>query len=229
MNFASIQRYVHINPPKGPYQVDNKTLFGERMDVVVEDTLAKSFDGSLASKISGSQGTLTLAADHTFVNGDRVDVYWDSGSRRGMTVGTVSGTSVPVSGGFGDSLPNVGTLVSAHEPYNAALKFGGKPIQSLVYFGDARGNLMLADSLGGPVTEFKLPDGGGMIEKYKRDGDVMPSGTGVTQLFLSQKNGTLGNVAVIIIYGISSLQGGGTPCRSEDGGVTDCNAIPEDV
>lgn len=77
-------------------------------------------EGVLTTRTSDTAGTITLGADHGITTADTVDLYWSGGLRYGVTVGTVSGTSVPFSGGAGDDLPaeddpiTVGPVVSAN-------------------------------------------------------------------------------------------------------------------
>lgn len=60
------------------------------------------------TKADDNTGTATLAADHGIETGQVVDVYWSGGFRAAVTVGTVSGTSVPLgtdNSGSGDNYP----------------------------------------------------------------------------------------------------------------------------
>ena len=64
------------------------------------------YAGTLSTRTSDTQGTATLGGGHGITTGMEVDVYWTGGVRYGMTVGTVSGASVPLSdSGAGDVLP----------------------------------------------------------------------------------------------------------------------------
>jgi hypothetical protein len=66
--------------------------------------------------ISSSAGTLVLSEDHPFETAQVVDLYWESGSRRGVTLGAVSGQTVPIaSGGEGDNLPVSDTEIIVSE------------------------------------------------------------------------------------------------------------------
>lgn len=69
-------------------------------------TVPHGYAGTLTTHTSSTQGTATLGDGHGITTGMRVDVYWSGGRRLGMTVGTVSGDSVPLtSSGTGDNLP----------------------------------------------------------------------------------------------------------------------------
>lgn len=71
-----------------------------------EVTLGAAQAGTLTTRGSATAGTLTLGAAHTIQTADVIDIYWSGGRRYNVTVGTVSGTSVPFSGGAGDNLPD---------------------------------------------------------------------------------------------------------------------------
>lgn len=73
--------------------------------------LAVGKAGTLTTRTDANTGTITLAADHGIETGQIVDVYWTAGMRYGVTVGTVSGTSVPIDLGAGDDLPTAATAV----------------------------------------------------------------------------------------------------------------------
>lgn len=68
---------------------------------------------TLTTRTSDSVGTITAPSGHGVTTGATIDVYWaldftsyqTSNIRYGMTVGAVSGTSIPVSGGTGAVLP----------------------------------------------------------------------------------------------------------------------------
>jgi len=62
--------------------------------------------GTLTTRTANDDGIATLQTGHTIVTtGTKlVDVYWDGGSRHGMTA-TKTGNDVQVEGGTGDNLP----------------------------------------------------------------------------------------------------------------------------
>ena len=74
---------------------------------------------TLSVRASDSAGTVTAPSGHGITTGSYTDVYWgafDAGYnksyiRRNMLVGTVSGSTIPVSGGFGDVLPDAPSAV----------------------------------------------------------------------------------------------------------------------
>lgn len=73
--------------------------------------------GDLTTRTDDETGTLTMDdAGHGISTSDVIDLYWEGGARYGITVGTVSGTSVPIGAddsGSGDVLPADGTPITA--------------------------------------------------------------------------------------------------------------------
>ena len=81
--------------------------------IALEDTLNTAKAGTLSTRTDNNTGTLTLESGHGITDGQIIDVYWSGGVQRTVTVGTVSGTSVPIDGGIGDNLPTAATAITA--------------------------------------------------------------------------------------------------------------------
>lgn len=92
------------------------TASPDAVGVVATPTIPASKTGSLTTRSSDTAGTLTLESGHGITTGSRLDLYWSGGRRLGITVGTVSGTSVPISGGAGNILPADESAVTAMIP-----------------------------------------------------------------------------------------------------------------
>lgn len=73
--------------------------------------------GTLSTRTDDDTGTLTMSSgSHGITTGAVIDLYWSGGVRYGITVGTVSGTSVPIGAddsGAGDVLPAQDTAITA--------------------------------------------------------------------------------------------------------------------
>lgn len=85
-------------------------------EVVKDPILPAAKTGNLTTRTSDSVGTLTMDAGHGIITGDRLDLYWNGGMRYGITVGTVAGDSVPITGGAGDVLPDDESEITAMVP-----------------------------------------------------------------------------------------------------------------
>ncbi len=68
--------------------------------------------GTLTTRTDNDTGVITLGVSASISTGAVVDVYWSTGRRYGVTVGTVSGTSCPIDLGAGDNLPSTSTAVT---------------------------------------------------------------------------------------------------------------------
>jgi hypothetical protein len=99
--------------------------------------------GTLTTRTDANTGTLTMSSGHGFTDGVKVDVFWATGSRRNMTVGTVATNSVPVDGGSGDDLPAAATAITAMVPVavdftvtgnNVVLLSASAPVTGYVVF-----------------------------------------------------------------------------------------------
>ena len=90
--------------------------------VLKDPTLAAAKTGTLSTRTDNTTGTLTMAGGHGLSTSDRIDLYWTNangtqGRRYGITAGTVSGNSVPLTNtGAGDNLPTQGTAVTVMKP-----------------------------------------------------------------------------------------------------------------
>lgn len=67
--------------------------------------------GTLTTRTDNDTGIATVESSHTIETNDKVDVYWSTGVRYGMDA-TVSGATITVDGGAGDSLPIQTTVVT---------------------------------------------------------------------------------------------------------------------
>lgn len=84
--------------------------------VSYEVTVPAGKSGTLSTRTDNETGTLTLGSGHGIATGNTIDLFWDGGARYTITVGTVSGTSVPIgadNSGTGDNLPAADTPVVA--------------------------------------------------------------------------------------------------------------------
>lgn len=88
-------------------------------------TLPVGKAGELTTRTDADTGTITMVdADHGITTGMIVDIHWTVAGvdyvQYGVTVGTVSGTSVPFDAGAGDDLPvlNSDVVVTPHVTVN---------------------------------------------------------------------------------------------------------------
>jgi hypothetical protein len=116
--------------------------FSTTQNVQVDGTILKSpilpaaKAGTLTTRTNDTTGELTLASGHGVTTGDRLDVYFASGIRVNVTVGTVAGNVVPISSGSGAILPAQGATLTVCVPQEEAFVV---PTASLNALG-VRGN-----------------------------------------------------------------------------------------
>lgn len=98
----------------------SEEVFGQKpAGFEIEIPAAKA--GLLTTRTDDDTGTLTMDPGHGITTGAKLDVYWTNadgtrGSRVDMTVGTVSGNTVPIDLGTGDNLPIQGAAIRAMVP-----------------------------------------------------------------------------------------------------------------
>lgn len=81
--------------------------------ITLDEELPIARAGTLTTRSDDNTGTITMASgSHTIATGNVVDIYWAGGVQYGVTVGTVSTTSVPIDLGIGDNLPIANTVVT---------------------------------------------------------------------------------------------------------------------
>lgn len=81
-------------------------------DMLVErdSVIPKAQPAILTTRTNGTTGTLTMTnGGHGITTGAIIDLYWAGGYISGVTAGTVSGTSVPISGGNAEFVLSVAT------------------------------------------------------------------------------------------------------------------------
>jgi len=129
--------------------------------------------GSLTTRTDNNTGTITMSdAGHGIQTGAKVDVYWDGGVQYDVTVGTVSGTSVPIDLGSGDDLPTDSPLtpvvVSLRSQIN--LDIDGDNLVLLALKQKYNSNTITADShidfqdsAGGEIAEVDLEANGPQV------------------------------------------------------------------
>jgi hypothetical protein len=92
----------------------------------LQTTLNNAQAGTLSTRTDNDTGTITMTSGgHTITTGAVVDIYWSGGVQYSVTVGTVSGTSVPFDAGVGDNLPAETTAVTIVVQKNVNLYIDG--------------------------------------------------------------------------------------------------------
>lgn len=143
--------------------------------------------GTLTTRTSDSEGELTMGAGHGIITGDRLDLYWDGGSRRGITVGTVAGNAVPLTTltGTGDVLPADETAITAMVPQEEEILFTGDNAKALAFYSQRRGTIVLTTAADAESTARVLTAGVSSTWTPERDATVPTAGDSVAKAFFS--------------------------------------------
>ena len=95
-------------------------------------TLLAADAGALTVRTDDDEGTITLSTGHGIETANKVDLYWTDGARYNVLAGTVSGNSVPFSGGTGDVLPAQDALVGVAKRTAITLTDSGDNISAFM-------------------------------------------------------------------------------------------------
>lgn len=161
--------------------------------------LAVAKTGTLSTRASATAGTLTMAGGHGITTAARLDIYWSGGARRGVTVGTVSGNSVPFTLGAGDDLPAQDAAVTAMVPESYSLVVTGDDVTLANVFnaGACPCSFVFAEAddstvFGVTVNNRETPNGTGDGWSWTDADDTTNpfDGGAITQIFMSHGSST---------------------------------------
>lgn len=169
--------------------------------------------GTLSARTGNTTGTLTLSTGHGITTGDVVDLYWSGGFRYNVTVGTVSGNSVPLSdSGGGDNLPALNAAVTICKVKGLQADFDAARVQMLGIKSANRTIVTLhTDAPSVSLVREINPDGNPAGEKggflFNNDGIFSPwddPGDVISSITVSSaKTGTIDVVADAVHIGIA--------------------------
>lgn len=158
--------------------------------LVQEVSVPRGFEGTLTTRTDANTGVITIDdSAHNFVQGNRVDLYWANGSRRGMSVTNVTGSAVTIDGGAGTDLPNTSTEVTLIRPValDFVIKYGDNIVAAMLHSAQ-QGMVTFVDENGAEVFNKKLGAARGW-EWESGCGDENPfDGTDIAVVYLSHAN-----------------------------------------
>lgn len=167
--------------------------------------------GELTTRTSDTVGTATMdEASHSITTGMTVNIFWDGGVRYGVTVGTVSGTSVPFSLGSGDNLPIATTGLTITEVVTATVAIDGDQIQMIGIENQVDddtetmdAHVQFLDSGSAEIAELDLSVNTPLIYDIA-GGDTNPF-TGNPIESISAANGSTSNAAKLRILSVENV------------------------
>lgn len=156
-----------------------------------DDAIPAAKVGQLTTRTDNDTGVITMVAGHGFATSDRLDVYWDGGSRRGMAA-TVAVNAVTVDGGYGDNLPTNLTAVTVGKAQEEELLFTGDNALAIVMFGAALGSISICDAAGLELYGREVgaaSQGEQSFEWHEGNGTTNPiAGEDVAKVFFSHSD-----------------------------------------
>lgn len=165
--------------------------------------------GTLTTRTDNTTGTATLGASHGITTGMTVDVFWASGVRYGVTVGTVSGTSVPFSGGSGDNLPSTSTSLVITEQVSVTVQIDGDEAHVIAVehqlnddTDTSRAHVQFRDSGSAEIAALWLQPNKATV--YDLDGGDTNDFTGNPITNIKAANGSSSQAAVLVILSLES-------------------------
>lgn len=169
-----------------------------------EVTLPAGYAGTLTTRTDDDTGTITLGSGHGITTGMTVDVYWSGGVQYGVTVGTVSGTSVPIDLGSGDNLPAQDTAVVVTEQVQISTEIDGdNSTLFAISFEcpgdpDAECHADMQDSGNATIEEFDLTAGEPSIHDFAGGATNVLTGNPITDTFASNGSSTASGTIKIV-------------------------------
>ena len=114
--------------------------------IAQSQALAAAKTGSLTTRTSDTDGTLTMTTGHGITDGARIAIFWDGGCAYLGTVGTVATNSVPFTGAAGDNLPAKDTAVTVQVMTPLDVDFDGDKAKMVAASFSRRGVVVFEDS-----------------------------------------------------------------------------------
>lgn len=176
------------------YQFPNRETVSADGSIIKTTSVAAAKTGTLTTRTDANTGELTMAASHGITTGARLDLYWDGGSRRGITVGTVATNAVPIDLGSGDDLPADETVITAMVPTEEAFTVSGSTVTAIALFSDVAGQIVFCASDETEIKAYSVGDVSGgaqsMIWTAGRDADNPVTGGAITKVYFSHGSST---------------------------------------
>jgi len=177
--------------------------------IALEDTLNTAKAGTLSTRTDNNTGTLTLGSGHGITDGQIIDVYWSGGVQRTVTVGTVSGTSVPIDGGIGDNLPTAATEITAcvQKAINLAIDGDNADIVAVILETNDKSlrttaNVQFLDAAADVIAEIDLVANVPQVWDIEGGSSNPLTGDPITNLKASQANSTTTETYTLKIVGV---------------------------
>ena len=194
---STIQKTLSVG---GVVFTQSKTPLGDGM-IVHNQSIAAGDLGSLSTRTDADTGVVTVDdSGHAFNVGDRVDIYWAGGCRRGMAVTVVSGALITVDSGDGDDLPSQGVDVTIIEPTLFDIVVLGTNVNAILLGTEKLGQFSFVDS--SAAEDFQKEVGAGCVWDWLEDnGETNPiTGDSIAGVYVSHGHTAACLMKVGIVY-----------------------------
>ncbi|HEX8158772.1 MAG TPA: hypothetical protein VF526_15410 [Solirubrobacteraceae bacterium] len=124
-----------------------------------EASLAAGHAGTLSTRTDANTGVVTVAS-HAITTQDKVGLFWSGGSRRGMTVTAVTGTTVSIDVGSGTDLPAASTAAVVCAETTLDIDFAGDTTYQAVAQASGRATFSFQQGGGTEVIAVELNSSG---------------------------------------------------------------------
>lgn len=160
--------------------------------VVRDESVAAAKTGTLSVRGGNTTGTIALATGHGLATGT-FDIYWNGGSRRGVT-GTVTGDNMALTGGAGDNLPLLTTPMTVSTPLEGEFAVIAANLLTLVVApGNSQNFAMWAVFLDDADAVVVAVYAGSSVDAYVWDSDngaTTPFASDIAKVRLSHGDST---------------------------------------
>lgn len=154
----TLQVIRSITPPGLPQRTVTDEVDGDNL-VQSTPSVSAALAGTLSTRTDNDTGILTVSTGHGLLTSDLAYVFWDGGSRRGMTITAVGATTVSVDGGTGDNLPIVATAITVMKPDEEVFNIVGSNAKTLTAYSPDAGYVIFSKSDDTVVLALKLAAG----------------------------------------------------------------------
>jgi hypothetical protein len=163
---------------------------------IVHDVLpAVGQAGTLSTRSDDDTGVITMTdSGHTITTGARVDLYWTVGGVAGMcrdvTVGTVSGSSVPIEVASGDALPAQTSAITVCIPEELDIVVDGDQIAAIALYSVSVGQVSFVEDSDVEAASFPLGAGEVYLWHNVEGADNPLAGKDIVKVYLSHRGTT---------------------------------------
>lgn len=143
--------------------------------------------GTMSVRTDADTGVAAVTAGHGFITGNKLDVFWSGGQRRGMTA-TVSSNNVTLDGGTGDALPPITTPLTVMKPVSEVLAITAADLKGLLVSSPKPGFVTFLDDADAVVFAVSITEANGGYSWYYGSGVTNPLASDVATVLFSHND-----------------------------------------